>query len=206
MNEQRFPFETKFLKNNPAFSISDLCYDFKTDTYSDPFINSCYKQDVIDPLQPLFHYITFDESVVQELEKIHESVDVFVDQMQDVCKAFDAKGFNHSNTFAFGFVFKSFIFEEEPSDKMWKRYHEGYVLKSPYLAAGLGSLLSTKKFKTKNYNSLFNAFNIKSPEDVVDLKLLNGCLVLTTVTPVTDFGILIPTTQEYINYISNLEY
>ena len=126
--------------------------------------------------------------------------------MQDVCKAFDAKGFNHSNTFAFGFVFKSFIFEEEPSDKMWKRYHEGYVLKSPYLAAGLGSLLSTKKFKTKNYNSLFNAFNIKSPEDVVDLKLLNGCLVLTTVTPVTDFGILIPTTQEYINYISNLEY
>ena len=101
--------------------------------------------------------------VVQELEKIHESVDVFVDQMQDVCKAFDAKGFNHSNTFAFGFVFKSFIFEEEPSDKMWKRYHEGYVIKSPYLAAGLGSLLSTKKFKTKNYNSLFNAFNIKSP-------------------------------------------
>ena len=110
-----------------------------------------------------------------------------------------------SAAFAFGFVFKSFIFEEEPSDKMWKRYHEGYVLKSPYLAAGLGSLLATKKFKTRNYNALFNAFNIKSPEDVVDLKLLDRCVVLSTVNELTDFGILIPTTKKYIDYISNLE-
>lgn len=205
MNEQRFPFETKFLKDNPTFSVADLSYDFKTDSYSDSYIDSCYQQDVINHSKALFHYISFDESAVQELARIHESVDVFVDQMQDVCKAFNAKGFNHSNTFAFGFVFKSFIFENEPSDKMWKRYHEGYVLRSPYLAAGLGSLLATKKYRTRNYNTLFNAFNIQSPEDVVDLKLLDGCLVLSTVTQVTNLGILIPTTKEYINYISNLE-
>lgn len=210
MVEQRTQFVLDFLRTHVGYTGSDFKFDADTNMYTNPYINHCYKlflskgeeeQCVIDEV--LYYYVIFNESVVQELERIHSNIDSFVDRMKELCKVFDANGFYPSHSYKDGFKFESFAFKTPPDKSFWYPMNDGYIPIVPSLGKSLKILLNSK-FKPVTYDNLFNGIKVR-PTNVKEMILGEGCVVVSLRKPVVNYDVLVPTSREYFEYISNIE-
>lgn len=212
MSEQRSRFIHDFLRTHVNYTIADFKYDATNDTYSNPYIDHCYKlfpsedkQCAIDVCpkgqETLHYYVIFNESVVQELERIHSAIDSFIEKMKELCKVFDAKGFYPNHSYKDGFNFESFAFPTVPDRTFWKRLNKGYIPIVPSLQKSLKVLLNSK-FKPVTYERLFYGIEVQ-PKQVKELILGEGCVAVCLHSPVINYDVLVPTSREYFEYISS---
>lgn len=213
MSEQRSQFKQEFLGTHVNYTNSDFEFDEVKQEYLNPYINHCYKlflahredQCAIGSpqVEEEYFYVSFNESVVQELERINNSIDNFISKMQEVCRAFGAKGFYPNHTYRNGFQFESFMFQTPPDKSLWMSMNGGYLPSVPSLTKSLRILLNSK-FKPVVYDNLITGLKLKVTQ-IKEIRLGEGCVILCLKKPIINYDVLVPTTREYYEYISEIE-
>lgn len=222
MPDFRYQFEKEFLSSNKDYSIADLSYDFKSQTYQNPYINSSYQQflhpsveevaivkDVID--LDMQYYICVNKQVVLALNRFEKSRLKYIEKLKKVCKVFGAKGFYPSNDFSTGFKFGSFIFDTKPSGYQWTlcesggympKTRKGLLILNSYLL-GLPPVSYEEVLK-----SLFGEIPSQSflTSTLKELQVIDDVVIISLTKPLESFGICIPTTKDYIEYLLNNEF
>lgn len=214
MSLDRFSFEKDFLLHNTDYSIASLQYCFQTNTYTDPYINSAYESfnlpqtDVIDP--NLFYYVCVNKKTVSLMDDVEHDIDLFIENMEILCKQYDADGFFKHNSVYSGFGLESFFFKsgQPPSKKYsWVQTGSGWFFSSK-LRIDKVKREVRRKCGSPSYNNVIGSLDLPGfDEDKISyLQLKQDILLIGCKEPLDTFGVCIPTTQTYIQYLLNNEF
>jgi hypothetical protein len=159
--------------------------------------------------QDLFYYVSVNKQLVLAIDRFERKCEKYIEKIKSICDVYGASGFYPTNSFAQGFGFDSFIFKKTVNPDYWSiTSNGGYLPKVALIKKSLNQKL--KVIPPVTYHETFKLLgstpNAKFCDNLQILKLIDDVVIIGMKKPLDTFGICIPTTKEYVEYLLNNEF